>query len=76
MLPTVTEEYQDSDVPTHPSLKLIANSPETFNQWQRRLITMVKLQPGESNAEYVTPGPNLPAHHSFRDKFFSAFTAT
>ena len=70
MLPTITDEYKDSDVPLHPSLKLIGNSPETFNKWQRRLITMQKLTVEEAKQEHKTV-EGLPAHHGFRDKFFS-----
>lgn len=70
MLPTITDEYQDSDVPLHPSLRLIGNSPETFNKWQRRLITMQKLSVGESQDNKAALD-SLPAHHGFREKFFS-----
>ncbi|PWA01537.1 hypothetical protein BB558_002377 [Smittium angustum] len=49
-LPTVTEEYQDTDIPHHPQLKLIANSEQSFGSWTRRLITMEKIVPRTSAA--------------------------
>ncbi|OZJ04374.1 hypothetical protein BZG36_03199 [Bifiguratus adelaidae] len=44
-LPTVTEEYRDEDVPTHPAMRLVANSEQNFGPWARRLITMEKIAP-------------------------------
>ncbi|OMJ10847.1 tRNA (guanine(10)-N2)-methyltransferase [Smittium culicis] len=54
-LPTVTDEYKDSDIPAHPSLTLIANSEQNFGSWSRRLITMEKI------AEFI---PNNSSNYS------------
>ncbi|RUS29995.1 DHS-like NAD/FAD-binding domain-containing protein [Jimgerdemannia flammicorona] len=43
-LPTVTDEYSNSDVPQHPSMRLVSNSEQNFGAWSRRLITMEKLR--------------------------------
>ncbi|KAI9144597.1 S-adenosyl-L-methionine-dependent methyltransferase [Paraphysoderma sedebokerense] len=48
-LPTVTDEYHDSDLPTHPCLKLISNSEQNFGSWSRRLITLEKTQTYQSD---------------------------
>ena len=70
-LPTVTELYQSSDIPSHPCLKLIANSEQRFGTWSRRLITMEKVQQfvkGETilgNSCLEESG-----HANFRDFYF------
>lgn len=43
-LPTITDEYEPSDVPSHPNMRLIANSEQVFSKWSRRLITMEKIK--------------------------------
>ncbi|KAL1916287.1 uncharacterized protein VTP21DRAFT_5904 [Calcarisporiella thermophila] len=44
-LPTLPEEYTPEDVPLHPSMRLVANSEQSFGKWARRLITMEKVCP-------------------------------
>ncbi|CAG8554363.1 2453_t:CDS:10 [Funneliformis caledonium] len=43
-LPTVVDEYSNSDLPEHPSMKLVSNSEQNFGQWARRLVTMEKFK--------------------------------
>lgn len=71
-LPTVNDHYQPQDIPTHPSLKLIANSEQSFGQWSRRLITMEKCQDIENLfSEGVSISSDKPGHSNFRDFYFS-----
>lgn len=70
-LPTVTEEYTCDDIPTHPCMRMVANSEQDFGKWQRRLITMEKVE-NVSNDQTVSSVHN-PAHADFRTKFFEAF---
>ena len=77
-LPTITDEYKPSDVPKHPMLKLIANSPEHFSKWTRRLITMEKLSEPELslNKESALEALVPAGHHMFRDKYFAYKSGT
>ncbi|OLY83553.1 tRNA (guanine(10)-N2)-methyltransferase [Smittium mucronatum] len=59
-LPTVTNDYQDSDIPKHPNLKLIANSEQNFGSWSRRLITMEKIIPSEFDIQVNTGSIGTP----------------
>ncbi|PVU94180.1 hypothetical protein BB561_002743 [Smittium simulii] len=61
-LPTVTEEYSDSDIPTNNHLKLIANSEQNFGAWTRRLITMEKIL-------YQVPDLQNTQEYPFADDF-------
>lgn len=43
--PAAREDYTDEDLPTHPCLRLVANSEQILTKrWSRRLITMEKVQ--------------------------------
>lgn len=42
-LPTITSEYNDSDVPQLPGLRLIANSEQDFGKWARRVRAHVSI---------------------------------
>jgi tRNA (guanine10-N2)-methyltransferase len=39
-LPTVTEEYQDVDIPVCEGMELVANSEQRFGKWGRRVRTI------------------------------------
>ncbi|KAJ2840435.1 hypothetical protein FBU31_000414 [Coemansia sp. 'formosensis'] len=73
-LPTVAGEYDPKDLPTHPVLRVVANSEQPFGGWSRRLVTMEKIAPlqGDSAAELPE---HAPAHKNFRDRYFSKFEA-
>jgi tRNA (guanine10-N2)-methyltransferase len=68
-LPTVTEEYSVTDIPTHPQLDLVANSEQNFGKWSRRLITMEKKN--VPMAEIQIPENHVPAHAKFREVYFA-----
>lgn len=52
LLPTERELYDDKALPRHPRLEIIANSENVLSRKiSRRLITMVKLEMGEGEAE-------------------------
>ncbi|KAF9162886.1 hypothetical protein DFQ26_003129 [Actinomortierella ambigua] len=80
-LPTVTEEYSIDDLPTHPSMELIANCEQSFGQWSRRLITMEKVAewdgketlgpPTGEMSRSKTSSTNSIGHFGFRDKYFA-----
>jgi len=36
-LPTVTDEYQDVDIPVYEGMKLVGNSLQDFGKWGRRV---------------------------------------
>ncbi|KAI8904005.1 S-adenosyl-L-methionine-dependent methyltransferase [Gorgonomyces haynaldii] len=72
-LPTVNEEYQPTDIPVHPSMRLVANSEQNFGKWSRRLITMEKISDQESGE---IAAPNITGHTHFRDKYFTGFEST
>lgn len=40
-LPTVVDEYQESDVPVLTGLRLVANSEQNFGKWSRRVSESV-----------------------------------
>ncbi|ORZ15647.1 hypothetical protein BCR42DRAFT_437915 [Absidia repens] len=79
-LPTVVDEYSNTDVPQHPSMALISNSEQNFGQWSRRLITMEKIRSWDSKehttithstgSEDATTTKSL-GHYLFREKYFS-----
>lgn len=86
-LPTVTEEYQDVDIPVCEGMEIIGNSEQNFGKWGRRLITMRKW----STEEYPLPSfdpekrleelgdPNYPTsagHKHFREKYFARFPSS
>jgi tRNA (guanine10-N2)-methyltransferase len=68
-LPTVNDFYQPQDIPTHPALKLIANSMQNFGKWSRRLITMEKIS--ELNIDHRVRATENPGHTNFRDFYFN-----
>ncbi|CEG76906.1 Putative ARM repeat-containing protein [Rhizopus microsporus] len=81
-LPTVVDEYSNTDVPQHPCMKLVANSEQNFGQWSRRLITMEKIKTWTKEddltetekAEIIEKGqedPKRPGHFLFREKYFN-----
>ncbi|KAJ3219911.1 hypothetical protein HDU67_008440 [Dinochytrium kinnereticum] len=69
-LPTVPDEYHPSDIPSHPRLRVVANSEQFFGKWARRLITMEKLLESEPDADWDKPEGDAPAHSRFRNKYF------
>ncbi|BFZ64820.1 hypothetical protein YB2330_005973 [Saitoella coloradoensis] len=75
-LPTVTDEYQDVDIPTHPNMTLLYNSVQDFGKWARRLLTYVRhvRKDGEEvGKEGVITNGLKPAHADFREKYFNRF---
>ncbi|KAF7728275.1 hypothetical protein EC973_006449 [Apophysomyces ossiformis] len=54
-LPTVVDEYSNTDVPEHPSMLLVSNSEQNFGPWSRRLITMEKTRPYDSKETATMP---------------------
>ncbi|KAJ2007832.1 hypothetical protein GGI02_004117 [Coemansia sp. RSA 2322] len=77
-LPTVADEYDPKDLPTHRVFRLVANSEQPFGGWSRRLVTMEKIAPLDTNECLMAPGvaatgDHLPAHRNFRDRYFSKF---
>jgi len=66
-LPTNSEEYNKNDIPQHPSLKLIANSEQSFGKWSRRLITMEKIKKYE---DIRLQGEGNTGHYQFRHFYF------
>lgn len=87
-LPTVTEEYQDVDIPDCEGMELVANSEQNFGKWGRRLITMRKA----SSDDFPYPSFNAATRHAelggkgtpsvtsghkdFREKYFARFPST
>lgn len=72
-LPTVTDLYQDQDIPTHPCLLPIANSEQRFGTWSRRLITMEKVKAyvkGETELSKTDTPLKDSGHSKFRDFYF------
>ncbi|KAI8894050.1 S-adenosyl-L-methionine-dependent methyltransferase [Globomyces pollinis-pini] len=69
-LPTLIEEYTPEDIPTHPDMKLIANSEQNFGKWSRRLITMEKIS-GIIDTVSVSSTVDKPGHSNFREKYFN-----
>ncbi|KAJ1332419.1 hypothetical protein BSLG_008721 [Batrachochytrium salamandrivorans] len=79
-LPTLNEQYEPQDIPTHPSLVLVSNSEQSFGKWSRRLITMEKIIGAvDSSDDLVSARREVVAgegsskelgHARFRDKYF------
>lgn len=67
-IPTVSENYSDDDLPQHSRLRIISNSCQKFGTWERRLITMEKINNGESKK--LDRDNATPAHSYFRDVYF------
>jgi len=59
--------YNKNDIPQHPSLKLIANSEQSFGKWSRRLITMEKIKKYE---DIRLQGEGNTGHYQFRQFYF------
>ncbi|KAI9313806.1 hypothetical protein BX666DRAFT_2140306, partial [Dichotomocladium elegans] len=70
-LPTVTEEYESTDIPQHPSMVEISNSEQNFGQWARRLITMEKVRDWIPTQLEQVEDEKRPGHYLFREKYFS-----
>jgi tRNA (guanine10-N2)-methyltransferase len=68
-LPT-NKDYQETDLPLHPCLRVISNSLQLISsKWERRLITMEKIKPfNQMEHDSLPPeafGQLAPAHGSF-----------
>jgi tRNA (guanine10-N2)-methyltransferase len=66
-LPT-TDKYQESDIPQHPCLKIVANSEQPITlRWRRRLITMEKIVDFDNSLHqnYSPANDQNPAHKNF-----------
>ncbi|KAI8093582.1 uncharacterized protein BX664DRAFT_330022 [Halteromyces radiatus] len=72
-LPTVVDEYSNTDVPQHPCMVLISNSEQNFGQWSRRLITMEKVKHYTTSSSSLENAdtPKALGHYLFREKYFS-----
>ncbi|XP_021195562.3 tRNA (guanine(10)-N2)-methyltransferase homolog [Helicoverpa armigera] len=65
--PLVREEYEESQLPSHPCLKLVGNSEQVLSKLAaRRLLTYEKVQDDAAN---MPLDPN--AVHNFREKYFT-----
>ncbi|KAJ3018266.1 hypothetical protein HKX48_002997 [Thoreauomyces humboldtii] len=71
-LPTLTDEYDVTDVPRHPRMRLLANSAQVFGKWCRRLITMEKIGEEEEDVVIGEDAGQEPAHARFRQVYFEA----
>mmetsp|Transcript_41008 Transcript_41008/g.68660 ORF Transcript_41008/g.68660 Transcript_41008/m.68660 type:complete len:488 (-) Transcript_41008:449-1912(-) len=61
-MPCASDVYTDGDVPTHPALKLIANSEQVLGRrWSRRLITLEKHRPFDRASPLEIPTVECPA---------------
>mmetsp|Transcript_24031 Transcript_24031/g.33078 ORF Transcript_24031/g.33078 Transcript_24031/m.33078 type:complete len:476 (+) Transcript_24031:158-1585(+) len=61
-LPCATEVYTETDIPSHPALRLCANSEQILTRrWSRRLITMEKLRPFDHSSPHEVPTIDCPA---------------
>ena len=47
-LPTVTEEYQDVDIPICAGMEVVANSVQDFGKWARRVRSLLISSPPTS----------------------------
>ena len=70
-LPTFVDEYQVDDIPSHPSMILVANSEQNFGKWSRRLITMEKIAEQSLNSLLAQSTISEPGHAQFRKKYFN-----
>nr|CAD7402444.1 unnamed protein product [Timema poppensis] len=67
-VPIVREDYDEEKLPSHPCLKLVANSEQILSTYtSRRLITLEKLQEPE---EQQCPITTETSTEQFRAKFF------
>ncbi|KAI8847417.1 S-adenosyl-L-methionine-dependent methyltransferase [Chytridium lagenaria] len=55
-LPTIPDEYDPADIPSHPRLRVVANSEQCFGKWARRLVTMEKVGEEEADGEWDRGG--------------------
>ncbi|GMK59924.1 hypothetical protein CspeluHIS016_0901410 [Cutaneotrichosporon spelunceum] len=79
-LPTVTDEYDEVDIPVVEGMKELKwgeGSVQSFGRWGRRLITMVKT--AEDDGPRPTFGDHSdllaekePGHHRFAQKYFKS----
>lgn len=68
-LPVIQKEYDDAQVPTHPCLRLIANTEQSLSgRLARRLITMEKAQAWDPSLGGASTEKPL---QGFRDKVFA-----
>ncbi|CAH2085851.1 unnamed protein product [Euphydryas editha] len=66
--PLVREEYKEDQLPSHPCLKLVANSEQVLSKLTaRRLLTYEKVSDEVPN---MPVDPNA-GTHNFREKYFS-----
>ncbi|KAJ3269483.1 hypothetical protein HDV01_001367 [Terramyces sp. JEL0728] len=63
-------KYVPDDIPTHPKMKLIANSEQNFGKWSRRLITMEKIHHIDE-FDQLSISVEKPGHSNFREKYFT-----
>nr|CAD7604164.1 unnamed protein product [Timema genevievae] len=67
-VPIVREDYDEEKLPSHPCLKLVANSEQILSTYtSRRLITLEKLQEPEEQQCTITTETST---EQFRAKFF------
>lgn len=74
-LPTVTGQFSTNDIPSHPCFRILYAPSQEFGKWERRMITMERVEP-ESNDEQSDNDlirNTAAAHAGFRDKYFSSF---
>ncbi|CAG9580128.1 unnamed protein product [Danaus chrysippus] len=71
--PVIREDYKEEDLPSHPSLKLVANSEQLLSKLTaRRLLTYEKINDQlPSNV-----GDTMSGTQNFREKYFASGDAT
>ncbi|KAI0222498.1 hypothetical protein L0F63_006926, partial [Massospora cicadina] len=59
-LPNAVEEGEHKLAPSHPCLRLLADSEQAFNGWSRRLLTMVKVcEPEGASISTASSDPSI-----------------
>ncbi|CAG8511437.1 11645_t:CDS:2 [Acaulospora colombiana] len=74
-LPTVTEEYQDVDIPVCEGMEIIGNSEQNFGKWGRREYPPPSFDPEKRLEELGDPNyPTSAGHKHFREKYFARYS--
>ncbi|GAB0091897.1 tRNA (guanine(10)-N2)-methyltransferase homolog [Sergentomyia squamirostris] len=69
--PVIRPEYSDDTLPSHPCMKLVANSEQILSTYSsRRLLTYEKIAEGKDSPATSTDEGILETNMNFREKFF------
>ncbi|RXK40763.1 hypothetical protein M231_02015 [Tremella mesenterica] len=81
-LPTVTEDYDEVDIPLVEGMREIRigdGSVQSFGKWGRRLITMEKIAeddgPPPTFENHGVSNDKVPGHYQFNRRFFQGFAS-